>query len=165
MFNAEKHFLSKQKKSSNSEANPRTLQIWLGNTPHTQKSKVPQTKEPEFPYKNITEKSAQELQMLFLKYIQQMKAENRNTAMVGALYKMELIGAPISAIKHREDITEKESLRKGVVVNETKNTLAIAYAEAVKIFPKAMYNFIIYVDGAKYFIIGAGLKSERRYAK
>ncbi|KAI5144628.1 hypothetical protein NEPAR04_2170 [Nematocida parisii] len=164
MFNAETHFLSKQK-SKKDETIGESLHIWLGNTPYLHKSRCPTPKEPKFPYDHITDESAEELHQLFTEYIKQLKTENKSVAIISVLYKMELIGVHISPIKHKQNILDASSLKRGVLVNETKNTLAIVYGGSVKVFPKAMYNFIIYVDGAKYFMIGMGLKSERRYSK
>ncbi|KAI5188973.1 hypothetical protein NEMIN01_0237 [Nematocida minor] len=165
MFNAEKHFLSKTSQSTSEEIDTGGIRVWLGNTPYSKPPKKSAPKEPVFPYKNITEKVASDLHSLFLDFIEKVRKESANSSLTSILYKMELLGALVSPIHHREECSSDALLKSGIVVNETKNTLAIAFKGAVKIYPKAMHNFVLHIRSAKYFIIGPALKLERRFSK
>ncbi|KAH9386298.1 uncharacterized protein NEMAJ01_1194 [Nematocida major] len=165
MFDAEGHFLSKIKSSSTDSADTSKLRIWLGNTPYVHPGQKPLPREPRFPYTRITEEAAAHLHELFLAFIQRMKSESPSTPMASLVYKVELVGARVSPVSHASRQRSAGPLDSGILVNETKNTLAIAHKGAVKIYPKAMFNFIIHLGSEKYFAIGPGLKSERRYSK
>lgn len=165
MFNAEKHFLSKAPKHSSSKLEANGLRIWLGNTPYIKKSTKNTLKDPVFPHKVIPEETASDLHQLFLDFIQKAKKESTCGILPILLYKMELTGALVSPIHHRTEYDPEAALEKGVLVNETKNTLEIAFHGRVKMYPKAMHNFILYIEGMRYFIIGPALKLERRFSK
>lgn len=165
MFNAERHFMSKINSSSSSKLETNQLRIWLGNTPYVNSNKKKSVKEPQFPYKYITKEVANNLHRLFAAFIEKVKKENINSSIINILYRMELVGVLIAPISHKEKNMQSETFKKGILINETKNTLVIAFDGAVKIYPKAMYNFIIFIENSKYFIIGPGLKVERRYGK
>ncbi|OAG31547.1 hypothetical protein NEDG_00022 [Nematocida displodere] len=164
MFGAEKHFLSKTPPGSTTTTKD-DFKIWLGNSGYTPRPHTNAAKEHMLPYKNMSPAVAAELNRLFNKHLQSIAQENRKTPMTSLLLRMELMGACISPVPHTTTYTGTEDLKQGILLNETKNVLAISLDGAVKIFPKAMNNFVLHVNGNSYFIIGPSLKSERRYAK
>lgn len=164
MFNPLEHYLSKMPADKQQATDPRDLKIWLGSTAYSQKEKDREVSEHRMIYNNITASTAEELSLLFSKHLQKIIAENSGVSFLSLLHHIELAGVHISAIPHTACFTGKEAFPKGILINETKNTLAIFLGSTVKIFPKAMYNFLLYIDNRKYFIIGPALKHTRKYA-
>lgn len=165
MFNAEKHFLSKVQKGSTKKIEEGSLRIWLGNTSFVSPNKKATSKIPAFPRKTISEKAVSDLHQLFVDFVQKAKKESSCEVASIILYKMELLGALVSPIQHSVGYDPERTLEKGVIVNETKNTLEIAFHGKIKIYPKHMHNFILYVENRKYFVIGPSLKIKRRFSK
>jgi len=167
MFNAEQHFLSKVPKSKKGPLSAKDMKIWLGNTAYSAPSRAVQESESKMRYSNITHRASEELHALFTKHVRNTVKEDGALSFMAVLSTMELIGAQISPISHREESSKVEEQRRerGVLINETKNTLAIFIRDSVKIFPKAMYNFILHIEGSRYFVIGPALRSERRFGK
>lgn len=164
MFNAETHFFSKAPKDASTSSN-KDLKVWLGNTPYITPS-VPHLSSEKMKYTNISLDVAKELNAMFNTNISQILKKPLNISLLSILSKMELIGALCSPLKHKEKIDPSfVGYSTGIIVNETKNTLAISINGVVKIFPKAMYNYFIYVEEKKYFLIGPALKIERKYTK
>ena len=160
MFNAETHFLSRCKKENASSDLP-NMNVWLGNTSYTRARKEELSSE-KMKYVNISLDVAKQLHSMFSAHVRDILSSSLKVSMLALLAKIELIGAEASPLRHC--VPEKEH-SKGIIVNETKNTLAISINGVVKIFPKSMYNFFIYVEGKTYFLIGPALRIERKYAK
>ncbi|KAI5189738.1 hypothetical protein NECID01_0644 [Nematocida sp. AWRm77] len=142
---------------------PRDLKIWLGSTAYVQKEKDREVSEHRMIYSKITASTAEELSLLFTTHLRKIIAENSGVSFLSLLHHIELAGVRISAIPHTALFTGKEVFAEGILINETKNTLAVFLGSTVKIFPKAMYNFLLYIDTRKYFVIGPALKHTRRY--
>ncbi|KAI5185512.1 hypothetical protein NEHOM01_0871 [Nematocida homosporus] len=160
MFNAEAHFLSRSSTQPNSENKDMT--VWLGTTAYEHPPKKKNRSE-KADYENITWAVAQQLNQHFTNYIAQMVKQTTNMSLLALLSKTELMGALASPVPHAAPQEDPE--RTGIIVNETKNTLAISINGVVKIFPKAMYNFFLYVENKKYFFIGPAMKIDRKYTK
>ncbi|KAI5181055.1 hypothetical protein NEOKW01_1296 [Nematocida sp. AWRm80] len=162
MFNAETHFISKVK--NNLDGPTDDLRVWLGNTTYS-KLTTKRVKEPKLPYKNLSPTAIEQLNVIFTTYFRQLRQEHNKASMLSIIYNLELMGVEISPIPHTDSDISLNTLPKGILVNETLNTMAIAMNGIVKIYPKKMYNYLIYIENSTYFIIGSALKLDRRYNK
>lgn len=164
MFNPFEHYLSKMPPERAQNERTKELRLWLGNSSYDRPKKNREVSEHRMIYEKITAATAEELSGLFERHLQKIMKENATASFMSLLGAIELIGVQVSPISHQLSYTGKETLPRGILVNETKNTLAIFLNGAVKVFPKAMYNFLLYIDQRQYFIIGPALKHTRRYA-
>lgn len=165
MFNPEAHFLRGYRGESSPEEtqSAKPTKVWLGNTAYTRKKKERRASE-KMNYGNISVSIAKQLNVMFSRYLKQLLETSLKTPIISVLARIELIGVEASPLKHNTNPLT-HLYPTGIVVNETKNTLAISINGIVKVFPKSMYNFFIYAEGRKYFLIGPALRSDRRYTK
>ncbi|KAI5171687.1 hypothetical protein NEFER03_0992 [Nematocida sp. LUAm3] len=169
MFNAEAHFLSKYKNSA--PLREGSLNLWLGNSSYQHKKKSKDRSE-KMTYTNISYDIAIQLNELFSEHFNRVIHSSSSVPILSIISRMELLGAYIIPVPHKnpEDISDivkqnQSPHTRGILINETKNTMAIYTRGLVKIFPKAMHNYIIWADNEPYFLIGSNLRCDRKYGK
>lgn len=108
-------------------------------------------------YKNIKYDDYLEVNKLHNDYITSLNFQGHN--MREKLYKAELTGAFVK-------FKTIHGVKQGIIVEERENTFLIVHEDdSLKIYPKALYNFMIMVDNIKYYFIGKYLKSNRFFKK
>lgn len=162
MSDAETHFMKHTPRSDRPES-VKGIKLWLGNTQGLDKKKTRTVREHKNPYKNITPQAVAQLSDHFRQHVERMLSRETRVPILALVYTSELIGAEAAPI-HLNSLFDPEQQQVwGVVINETKNTMAIHIRGATRIYPKAMYNYAVKVAGSTYFLLGRHLKYERRY--
>lgn len=84
-------------------------------------------------------------------YIRELKGNQHPNAFNDILYKSELTGAKI-----------RINGKFGFVIEERKNSLTVIFeGDKIKIFPKAVWNFVYSFDGVDYMFFTSNMKKNR----